>query len=84
MALSKKHGGSSDGYVLIDLIKTKVEEVMSNMSHTEKRTRKRRKVNNVIVKYVLVSTVGGTWTLPKENWPSYKGDVYYQPCPIGM
>ena len=78
MTLSDKHEGPSDGYRLIDLIKTNVEEIMSNMSHTKKRTRKRLKVNNVIVKYVLVSAERGTWTLPKENWVSHKGDVYYQ------
>ena len=82
--LRNKHGGSSDGYVLIDLIKTKVKDVMSNMSHTEKRTRKRRKVNNVIVKYVLVSMEGGTWTLSKENWRSHKKRCLLSACPIGM
>jgi hypothetical protein len=75
--LNKDHKGSPDGYNLINLIKIKVREVISTMSHTEKRTRKRRKVNNVIVKYVLVSPEGGRWTLPPKNWPSFKGDVYY-------
>jgi hypothetical protein len=76
MTLSKEHGGSSEGYPLIKLIKTEVEEAMKTMSHT--RQRKRRKVNNVIVKYVLVSTQGGEWTLPEKNWRSFEGDVYYQ------
>jgi hypothetical protein len=35
------------------LVKTKVKEAMKTMSHTEQQ--KCRKVNNVIVKYVLVS-----------------------------
>jgi hypothetical protein len=76
MTLSKKHGGSSEGYQLIKSIKTKVEEAMKTMSHTERR--KCRKANNVIVKYVLVSTEGGKWTLPEKDWRSFKGDVYYQ------
>jgi hypothetical protein len=76
MTLSKEYGGSSEGYQLIKLIETKVEEAMKTMSHTKQR--KCRKVNNVIVKYVLVSTEGGKWTLPEKNWRSFKGDVYYQ------
>ena len=78
MTLNKKHGGSPDGYVLINLIKTKVEEVVSTMSQTGNRTRKRQKVNKVVIKYVLVSTNPGAWTLPEKNWRSYRGDVYYQ------
>jgi hypothetical protein len=73
MTLSKDHRGSSEGYQLIKLIKTKVTEAMKTMSHTEQR-----KANSVIVKYVLVSPEGGRWTLPKKNWQSCKGDVYYQ------
>jgi hypothetical protein len=64
MTLSKDYGGSSEGYQWIKLIKTEVKEAM--------------KVNNVIVKYVLVSPADGRWKLPKKNWRSCKGDVYFQ------
>lgn len=54
ITLNKDHRGSSEGYQLIKLIKTKVEEAMKTISHT-----KRRKKKDVIVKYVLVSPEGG-------------------------
>jgi hypothetical protein len=76
MTLNKEHGDSSAGYELIKLIKTKVKEAMETLSHTEQR--KCRKVNDVIVKYVLVSPEGGRWKLPKESGQSRKGDVCYQ------
>jgi hypothetical protein len=73
ITLNKDHRGSSEGYQLIKLIKTKVEEAIKTISRT-----KRRKKKNVIVKYVLVSPEGGQWTLPEKNWESCKGDVYHQ------
>jgi hypothetical protein len=72
MTLTKEHRGSSDGYQLIKLIKTKVVEAIKTMPQT-----KRPKKKKVIVKYVLVSPECGKWTLPKKNWQSCKGDVYY-------
>jgi hypothetical protein len=76
MTMSENHGGSEQGYQLIRLIKTKVQQAMETMSHTKHR--KHRKANNVKLKYVLVSPDPGQWTLPKKNWRSYKGGVYYQ------
>ena len=84
VTLNKKHRGSADGYMLINLIKTKVEEAVNTMSQTENWARERQRVNNVVLKYVLVNTEPGTWTLPERNWRSYKGDVYYQRIEIGM
>ena len=78
MTLNKKHRSPLDGYALINLIKTKVKAVVSTMSQTENQTRRHQKVNNVIVKCMLVSTDPGTWTLPEKNWRPYQGDVYYQ------
>ena len=69
MTLSTNHGGgSSEGYQLIDLIKTKAMSM----------SRSPLKVGKVTVKYVLVSPTAGEWKLPKTNWKLYKGDVYYQ------
>ena len=71
MTLSTTHGGSSDGYSIIRLIKKKVQEAMGNDA-------KQRKRNNVTVKYVLVNPDGGEWTLPEKNRRSCQGAVYYQ------
>jgi hypothetical protein len=75
MTLSETHGGSEQGYQMIRLIKTKVQEAMETI-HTKQQ--KRRKANNVKLNYVLVSPDPGQWKLPKKNWQSYKGGVYYQ------
>ena len=75
MTVSKSDGGSSDGYLIIRLIKKKVEEAMETMSRTGQRKGQK---GEVIVKYVLVSPDAGRWTLPEKNRGSCKGDVYYQ------
>lgn len=58
MTLNKDYGGSSAGYQLVNMIRTKV---METLSHTGK-------VKNVRVSYLLISPERGRWKLPKKGW----------------